>query len=155
MGKMEKQNQFSGLAKYAWFVLAYTVLVILWGAFVRATGSGAGCGSHWPTCNGEVIPRPETLETWIELSHRLTSAFLGILVIGLVIWAWRQHGVAHRVTKGAIWTLIFVIIEGAIGAGLVLLELVADNPSSARAIWMGGHLINTLILLAINTATAY
>ena len=88
---MEKQNQLSGLAKYAWFVLAYTIVVILWGAFVRATGSGAGCGSHWPTCNGDVIPRPESIETWIELSHRLTSAFLGFLVIGLVVWAWRQR----------------------------------------------------------------
>ena len=41
-------------AKYAWGVLAYNLVVILWGAFVRATGSGAGCGSHWPLCNGEV-----------------------------------------------------------------------------------------------------
>ncbi|MEM8861474.1 MAG: COX15/CtaA family protein [Chloroflexota bacterium] len=152
---MKKWTQLDGFAKYAWFVLAYTIVVILWGAFVRATGSGAGCGSHWPTCNGDIIPRPESVETVIELSHRLTSAFLGFLVIALVYFAWRQYGFAHRVTYGSIWTLIFVIIEGGIGAALVLLELVADNPSSARAIWMGGHLINTLILLAFNTATAY
>ena len=143
------------LATYAWIVLAYTILVILWGAFVRATGSGAGCGSHWPTCNGDVIPRPESIETIIEFSHRLTSGLLGPMVIALVIWAWRKHGFRHRVTKGSIWTFIFVLIEGGIGAGLVLLELVADNPSSARAVWMGAHLINTLILLAITTATAY
>ncbi|MFK7800595.1 MAG: COX15/CtaA family protein [Anaerolineae bacterium] len=152
---MEKPNQLSRLAKYAWIVLAYTVLVILWGAFVRATGSGAGCGSHWPTCNGDVIPRPESIETLIEFSHRLTSAILGPMVIGLVVWAWRTHGFSHRITKGAIWTFVFVLIEGGIGAGIVLFEYVADNPSSARAVWMGAHLVNTLILLAITTATAW
>ncbi|MCS6831187.1 MAG: COX15/CtaA family protein, partial [bacterium] len=61
------------LARFCWGVLAYNVLVILWGAFVRATGSGAGCGSHWPTCNGEVIPRPQSVETLIEFTHRATS----------------------------------------------------------------------------------
>ncbi len=151
----EKQLNFSPLAKYAWVVLAYTILVILWGAFVRATGSGAGCGSHWPTCNGDVIPRPESIETVIEFSHRLTSAILGPMIIILMVWAWRKHGFSHRVTKGAIWTFVFVLIEGAIGAAIVLFEYVADNPSSARAAWMGAHLINTLILLAFTTATAY
>ncbi|MEM9775747.1 MAG: COX15/CtaA family protein [Chloroflexota bacterium] len=152
---MEKWTKLSGYAKYSWIVLGYTILVILWGAFVRATGSGAGCGSHWPTCNGEVIPRPESIETVIEFSHRLTSAILGPMVIALVYFGWRKYGWSHRVTYSAILTLIFVIIEGGIGAALVVLELVADNPSSARAIWMGAHLINTLILLAFNTANSY
>lgn len=157
MNKQEKQSQarLSRFTKYAWVVLAYTILVILWGAFVRATGSGAGCGSHWPTCNGDVIPRPESMETIIEFSHRLTSAVLGPMVIGLIVWAWRRYGFAHRVTKGAIWTFVFVLIEGGIGAGIVLFEYVADNPSSARAVWMGAHLINTLILLAVTTATTW
>ncbi len=44
-------------SRYAWGVLLWNVLVALWGAYVRATGSGAGCGSHWPTCNGEILPR--------------------------------------------------------------------------------------------------
>lgn len=157
MNKQEQQSQarLSRFSKYAWVVLAYTILVILWGAFVRATGSGAGCGSHWPTCNGDVIPRPESIETIIEFSHRLTSAVLGPMVIGLIVWAWRRYGARHRVTKGAIWTFVFVLIEGGIGAGIVLFEYVADNPSSARAVWMGAHLINTLILLAVTTATTW
>ena len=45
------------VARFAWAVLAYNVAVILWGAYVRATGSGAGCGNHWPLCNGEIVPR--------------------------------------------------------------------------------------------------
>lgn len=154
-GLADKPATVNKLAVYAWIVLAYTVLVILWGAFVRATGSGAGCGSHWPTCNGDVIPRPESIETVIEYSHRLTSGLLGPMIIGLVVAAWRKHGFQHRVTKGAILTFVFVLIEGGVGAGLVLLELVADNPSSARAFWMGIHLINTLMLLGVMTATTY
>lgn len=157
---MEKRNQISGLtsnglATYAWVILAYTVLVILYGAFVRASGSGAGCGSHWPTCNGNIIPQSDSKQTLIEFGHRVTSGLLGPMIIGLVICAWRKHGFNHRVTKGAIWTFVFVLIEGGIGAGIVLFEYVADNPSSARAVWMGAHLINTLILLAITTATTW
>lgn len=138
-----------------WILVAYTILVILWGAFVRATGSGAGCGSHWPTCNGDIIPRAESVETIIEFSHRITSAFMGVLVIVLVGWSWRVYGLRHRATVASIWTLIFTLIEGGIGAGLVIFELVADNPSSARALWMGAHLMNTLILLGILTVAAW
>ncbi|MEM7803206.1 MAG: COX15/CtaA family protein [Chloroflexota bacterium] len=151
------QNNFYSkpLARFAWFLVGYTILVILWGAFVRATGSGAGCGSHWPTCNGEIIPRAESVETLIEFSHRLTSAFMGVLVIGLVAWAWRVHGLSHRATKASIWTLVFTIIEGGIGAAIVIFEYVADNESTARALWMGVHLINTLILLGILVTAAW
>ena len=74
-------------ARLAWLTLAYTALVGLWGGYVRATGSGAGCGAHWPLCNGEVIPRPESLATWIEFSHRLSSGLDLILVAVLAIWS--------------------------------------------------------------------
>lgn len=144
------------LARYAWILVAYTLLVILWGAYVRATGSGAGCGSHWPTCNGDVIPRPEQIETVIEFTHRVTSAIMGPMAIIFFAWAWWVYGGwGHRVTKGAAWTFFFILVEGALGAGLVLLELVADNDSSARALAMALHLINTLILLGVMTLTAW
>jgi len=71
-------------ATYAWGVTAWNVLTILWGAMVRATGAGAGCGSHWPLCNGQVVPRAPAAETLIEFSHRLTSGLALLLVIGLV-----------------------------------------------------------------------
>ncbi|MFO7537210.1 MAG: COX15/CtaA family protein [Chloroflexota bacterium] len=142
-------------ANYCWFVLAYTLGVILWGAFVRATGAGAGCGSHWPTCHGQIIPRPEEIETVIEFTHRLTSAFLGVLIIIMVVWAFRRYGPGHIVRKGAVLSLIFVIIEGALGAGLVLLELVGLNQSVERAVAMALHLVNTLILVGFLTLTAW
>ncbi|MGB7341199.1 MAG: COX15/CtaA family protein [Phototrophicaceae bacterium] len=147
----------SRFAKYAWFVSAYTILVILWGAVVRATGSGAGCGNHWPACNGEILHRPEQIETLIELSHRLTSAFAGVLVIILLIWAFRAVFAYNQtfIRRMAIMTFVFILIEGALGAALVRFELVADNASVARAVVIGLHLVNTLILLGFSTLTAW
>jgi heme A synthase len=147
--------ELTRFAKYSWFVLAYTLGVILWGAFVRATGSGAGCGSHWPTCHGQVIPRPEEIETIIEFTHRVTSAFLGVLIIIMVVWAFRAYAPGHIVRKGAVLSLLFVIIEGLLGAGLVLLELVGLNQSVERALAMSLHLVNTLILVGFLTVTAW
>jgi heme A synthase len=145
----------SRFTKYAWSVVAYTILVILWGAVVRATGSGAGCGNHWPDCNGQVIPRPEEIETLIEFSHRLTSAFAGVLVIILLIWAFRLKPVQRFVRRMAILSFVFILIEGALGAALVRLELVGDNASTARAVMIGLHLMNTLVLLAWLSLTAW
>jgi heme A synthase len=131
------------------------VIVVLWGAFVRATGSGAGCGSHWPLCNGEILPRAPEIETLIELSHRLTSGVALIMVVALAPWAWRAFPRGHRVRKAAMVSLLLMIVEALIGAGLVLLELVATNVSVARAYWMAGHLINTFLLLGALTLTAW
>jgi len=135
-------------ARFAWTVLAYTVLVAVWGAFVRATGSGAGCGNHWPLCNGEVIPRAPAVETLIELSHRLTSGLLGPLVVVLAIWAWRRFGARHRIALAALAGLVLTVVEALIGAGLVRFELVADDASVARGLVMAAHLLNTFLLLA-------
>ncbi|MBK8431498.1 MAG: COX15/CtaA family protein [Chloroflexi bacterium] len=140
---------------YSWFILAYTVLVIMWGAYVRATGSGAGCGQHWPTCNGQVIPRPEQIETWIELSHRLTSAMLGFFSIGQVAWAFRAYPVAHRVRKAAVASFGLTVFEGALGAGLVLFELVAGDTSTTRAVVVGFHLVNTMLLVGAFTLVVW
>ncbi len=131
--------------RYAWAFLAYLLLVILFGAWVRITHSGAGCGSHWPTCHGQIIPLAPSIETIIEYSHRLTSGLLGILGLVLVAWAARRFG-RHRVTVASIVTLLFIVLEAAIGAGLVLEELVASDDSVPRAIVISLHLVNTLLL---------
>ena len=141
---MRSARRFSG---YAWGVLGYTVLVAVWGAYVRATGSGAGCGNHWPLCNGEVIPRAESVETLIELSHRLTSGLVGILVLVLAVWAVRRYGVRHRVGAAAVAALALTVIEGLIGAALVRFELVGDDASALRGVVISAHLVNTLVLL--------
>lgn len=142
-------------ARFAWLVLAATVGVILWGGFVRATGSGAGCGAHWPLCNGEVVPRSPSAATLIEYGHRLTSGLLGFMVLGLVVWAFRAFPRGSHVRRAAVATGAFTVVEAAIGAGLVLFEYVAFDPRVGRAYWMGAHLANTFLLLAAATLTAW
>ena len=140
---------------YVWSVIAANLAVILWGAYVRATGSGAGCGSHWPTCKGQIIPRSPSIETLIELTHRLTSGVALILVVVMLVWAWRAYGAGHPVRRAAALSMLFLLGEAAIGAGIVLFELVAENQSMARALFMAVHLGNTFLLLAALTLTAY
>lgn len=140
---------------YAWGVVLATILVIVWGAFVRATGSGAGCGDHWPLCNGEVLPRAESVETLIEFSHRLTSGLALLAVGGLLVWALRSFPKGHLVRKGAVASMVLIVIEALIGAALVLLQYVAFNVSVGRAIWMALHLVNTFLLLAALALTAW
>src|SRR5690606_33978415 len=142
-------------AIYAWGVLAYNLLVVAWGAYVRATGSGAGCGSHWPLCNGEVVPRAPQIETISEFTHRLGSGLALLLVVGMVVWAVRAYPTGHRVRGGAYASLALIIVEALLGAGLVLFELVADNDSVARAFAMVAHLVNTFILVGALAITAW
>jgi heme a synthase len=143
------------LARAAWWLLGYTVVVILWGAFVRATGAGAGCGSHWPLCNGEVVPRSPSVETLIELGHRLTSGLLGIFFAAYAVLAFRSFPRGHAVRKGAAWSLFFVFAEALIGAGLVRFEWVAANVSQQRVYVMAFHLVNTFLLLGAVALTGW
>ena len=136
------------LARFSWGVLAYNIAVILWGAYVRASGSGAGCGSHWPLCNGEVLPRSANVTTLIEFSHRLTSGLALVAVVALLVWTRRATPAGHPARGGAWASLAFMVAEAAIGAGLVLFRLVADNATLARALIMAAHLINTFVLVA-------
>ena len=142
-------------ARFAWTVLGYNLLVVLWGAYVRASGSGAGCGSHWPLCNGVVVPRPEEVATVIELTHRLTSGLALVAVAAMLYFAFRLYPKGHRVRKGAAATMGFMLLEAALGAGLVLFELVADDASLARAFSMIAHLVNTFLLIGSMTITAW
>jgi heme A synthase len=141
--------------KYAWFTLAYNVFVVLFGAFVRATGSGAGCGAHWPLCNGVMIPRPERIETIIEFSHRISSAITVVFLIILVVWTWRTFDAGSRVRKAAGWALFFTFTESLVGAGLVLFNLVDKNDSVVRAFTVMVHLVNTFMLIASLALTAW
>lgn len=145
----------SRFSKYAWSTLAYNFIVVLWGAYVRASGSGAGCGAHWPTCNGEILPRAPAIETLIEFTHRLTSGLALILTVALVVAACRTFGRGHRARRAAWTTLGFMVAEALLGAGLVLFGLVDDNDSLARAMVMCMHLINTLFLLGFMALTAW
>lgn len=140
---------------FAWLVLAYNLAVIAWGAFVRASGSGAGCGRHWPMCNGVVLPRAASVATLIEFSHRVTSGLALLLTVALGVWAFRAFPKRHSVRTAAAASVVFIFTEALVGAGLVLLELVAHDASLRRAVALPAHLVNTFFLLAALSLTAW
>src|SRR6185437_4267153 len=151
---MDKMRSRQAFTRYAWAFLAFNVLVIVWGALVRATGSGAGCGAHWPLCNGEWIPVHPQFHTIIELTHRVMSGLALAGVIVLWLWGLRSYPKGSWVRKAAAASLVLTLSEALIGAGLVLLRLVAQNASSWRAAYLSVHLTNTFLLLASLSATA-
>lgn len=142
------------MARYAWFVLVFNVGVILVGATVRATGSGAGCGPSWPTCKGEVVPQLEGA-TAIEFTHRAVSGLALVFVFALVAWVWRGCSPGHPARFGVVLAGIAIVIEALIGAAIVLAEWVADDASTARAVSVPLHLVSTLFLLAALTLTVH
>lgn len=142
-------------AKFAWAVLAYNIFVVLWGTYVRATGSGAGCGDHWPLCNGVVIPREPQLSTLIEFTHRATSGGALLSAIILFVWAWRAYPAKHLVRRAATASLFFMFTEALLGAVIVLFRWVAHDDSLERGLSASAHLVNTFTLLACLTLTAW
>jgi cytochrome c oxidase assembly protein subunit 15 len=142
------------LRRYAWFLLAYNVLVVLWGAFVRATDSGDGCGAHWPLCNGVVLPQLARFHTFVEFTHRVMSGASLFLIALLLVWAWRKTGRGQLARWAAVASMVLVLNEALLGALLVLLRLVAHNQSAGRAVYLSFHFANTLLLLAALALTA-
>jgi heme A synthase len=147
-----KLNRF---ATYAWLTLLVTFVVILWGDVVQATGSGDGCGAHWPTCDGEVLPAFAGREQVIEFSHRASSGFVFLMSVGLFIWSRRAYPKNHLVRKGANFSLFFMFTESLVGAALVVFRLVGQDASITRAIVAPFHLVNTLFLIGAITLTAW
>jgi heme A synthase len=152
---MNTELKLSGYAKYAWLVLAYNIVVILWGAFLRASLSGDGCGEYWLTCGGEVIPTAPQFKTVIEFTHRLSTGLAFIFVALLFVWALRRFGKNDSVRKMALASFVFIVIEALIGAGLVLTGNTAGNWTPTRPFWMAAHLITTFSLLAVLSLTAW
>ncbi len=145
----------SAFGRFAWGVLAFNVLVVAWGAYVRASGSGDGCGNNWPFCNGQVVPQSPRIQTLIEFSHRISSALAVFAVLALSLWAYRTFPRKHQVRLFGLLSGVFILLEGALGAGLVLFRYVAQNASSGRAFYLSAHLTNTLLLLGSLTMVAW
>jgi hypothetical protein len=142
------------LVQFAWGVVGYNVLVILWGALVRATGSGAGCGNHWPLCNGQVIPLSPRLDTIIEFTHRCMTGGSTFLVLGLLFWTFRGTVKGQAARRLAVTAMVLLLNEAFLGALLVKLGYVTGNQSVGRVVVLSIHLSNTLLLLAALTLTA-
>jgi cytochrome c oxidase assembly protein subunit 15 len=142
------------LARFSWFAVFYNVLVILWGALVRATGSGAGCGNHWPLCNGQVIPVSPSWHTIIEFTHRQMVSGSTIVILALLVWTFRATRKGAPARWFAIASTILLVNEALLGALLVKLGYVTDNQSAGRMVVLSIHLSNTLLLVAALTLTA-
>lgn len=141
-------------AIFAWLVLAYNLPVILWGAYVRASFSGDGCGAHWPFCNGQVIPQHMAAPMAIEFTHRAMTSIDTIAAIAMCVWAFAAFPRKHAVRLYSVLSLIFLFLEALLGAGLVLLRYVASDQSLGRAWYLSAHLTNTMLLLGALTITA-
>jgi cytochrome c oxidase assembly protein subunit 15 len=143
------------LRRFAWAVLVYFVAVILWGALVRATSSGAGCGDHWPLCNGTVLQHSPRVATMIEFTHRITSGISFFSAVGLLVWTLLGTVRGHLARAAAVAAVVFTLIEAILGALLVKLGLTAQSQSPLRAPYLALHLTNTLLLLAALTLAAH
>lgn len=142
------------LRRWAWATLALFVVVVLQGAVVRATSSGAGCGSHWPLCNGEVLPHFRRVATVIEFMHRSLTGISSAMFFVLAGWTFFATPRRHPARKAALWSLFFLILEALLGAALVLRGWVENNTSAARIVAQSVHFTNTMLLLAATTAVA-
>ena len=142
------------LTRFAWGTLVWNVGVVLMGAVVRATGSGAGCGRSWPSCRGTVVPVLEG-DTAVEFAHRAVSGVGLLLVAVLAVWVFRAVPKGGQARVAAVASLIAIVAEALIGAAIVLFEWVADDASVARAVSVPLHLVNTFVLLAALTLTAH
>jgi len=143
------------LSRFAWFAVFYNVLAVLWGALVRATGSGAGCGNHWPLCNGQVIPVSPGFHTVIEFTHRMmTGPGDSVVILAMVLWTFRATARRDAARFFAVATTVLLFTEGFLGALLVKLGYVTTNQSVGRMVVLSIHFSNTLLLLAALTLTA-
>jgi cytochrome c oxidase assembly protein subunit 15 len=142
-------------ARFAWITLGFFLFVVLWGAVVRATGSGGGCGSNWPLCNGDFVPHHPRLATIIEFTHRSTSGICTAMLAALAVFTFRVTPPGHRARKAVLWAAFFLITEALLGAALVLRHWVEDNVSTGRFIAQSIHLTNTMIFMATLALTAF
>jgi cytochrome c oxidase assembly protein subunit 15/protoheme IX farnesyltransferase len=140
--------------QFAWSVLGFNLLVILWGALVRASRSGEGCGDHWPLCNGTVIPHAAQIATVIEFTHRATTGLAFLSVVVMAVWAYRAYR-HNLVWPAAAAALGLIITEALLGAGLVLFKYTGTDMSVGRVVYLSAHLVNTLLMLAVMALTAW
>jgi cytochrome c oxidase assembly protein subunit 15 len=153
--RIQAPHSTTAASRFAWGVLAFMVLVVLWGAVVRATSSGAGCGANWPLCNGDFVPHHPRLATVIEFTHRSMSGICTFSVIAMIAWTFHATRPGHIARKAAVWSGVLLVTEAFLGAVLVLRHYVENNISAARTVAQAVHLTNTLLLLAAITLTAW
>lgn len=140
-----QQNKWTRFLFYFW---VYTLLVIAWGAWVRISHSGDGCGNHWPLCDGNLIPNFTHKKTWIEYAHRLMSLFYGLATVAIFLSV-RRLSVSRFVRKMNLSLMLLMISEALLGAVLVKGQLVTVDDSFTRMSVMILHQLNSFILTGV------
>ena len=143
------------LARFAWFTLAFMVIVVLEGAVVRATSSGGGCGNRWPLCNGDFFPHHPRLATVIEYTHRSLTGICTTLVIALAGWTFYATRPGHKARRAVVASCFFLVTEALLGAVLVLRGYVENNISVGRVVMQSIHFTNTMLLLGALSLTVW
>jgi heme a synthase len=152
---LEVRRDTQPASRFAWIVLGFFVLVVLWGAVVRASGSGGGCGANWPLCNGDFVPHHPRLATIIEFTHRSTSGICTVLLAALAFWTFAVTPRHHRARRAVLWAVALLIVEAFLGAILVLRGYVENNTSNGRVVAQSIHFTNTMLLMASLALTAW
>ena len=155
LGMASEPSTDSRIQIFSWTMLWLTVAVVVGGALVRATDSGAGCGESWPICGGQIIPEIGNYHTAIEVSHRLMTGLLGFVLIAVFVLVRRRYDKSHRLRRAVFAAGMLLIIESLLGASLVLFGWVEYDASIARLIVVPIHLINTFLLVAAMALVAY
>jgi protoheme IX farnesyltransferase len=128
------------LGRLAWTGAGLALALIVLGGVVRITGSGMGCGDHWPRCDGQWFP-PLDLPTLIEIGHRWVAALVSLLVLGVAVVAWRRHRNEPALLRPALLALVLLVVQVLLGAVTVKLALPP---------WIIiTHLANAMVLLAV------
>jgi heme A synthase len=120
-------NQGRRSVTFSWLAVITSLLtlgLIFFGAIVRVTDSGLGCGNEWPLCHGSIFPPLDNLTAWIEWSHRLFAALIGILGIGMLVLAWRAYRTQNRaVLSATVIAAVLFFVQSILGALTVKLDL--------------------------------
>src|SRR5271163_2367535 len=152
---LEVRRDTQPASRFAWIVLGFFILVVLWGAVVRASGSGGGCGVNWPLCNGDFVPHHPRLATIIEFTHRSSSGICTFLLAALAVWTFAITPRGHRARRAVLWSVALLVVEALLGALLVLRGYVENNISTGRVIAQSIHFTNTMLLMAALALTAW
>ena len=131
--------------KYSLFALVFTLLTIFWGAWVRLSFSGDGCGNSWPLCENQIFP--ENIKALIEWLHRLSSGLSFVFILVLAVMAFKIYPKSHGARVFSLTSLVLILIEALIGALLVLTGLVGANQETVRVLVLAIHSVNSLLLM--------
>ncbi len=135
----------------AWTAAACTYLLIVLGAVVRITGSGLGCGEHWPRCHGRWFPPLNDVGTLIEWNHRLVAGLVTVLVVALASYAWwlrSRAGSGERYVPGRASYLALGLLVTQVLLGAVVVKLALPPWTVVLHLGTAMLLLATLLTLA-------